>query len=255
VVFLFRNQVCNSSGTQCLTGLDWAQIHSSVLAQTGEDLFLIGDTTPGAASPIQGFSRWQLMRRDYLTYRTWADVRDLVPTSPAPQLSALNQHVQELDLSIRSWVQTAPQERLGILTVWPGFDDSGVGGWGLANLAGEDGNPLCVRIADPFDGAFYGTTVSAAFDGNYDWVQIATWNDWNEATRIEPAWDAGFREPTPFGQQVPPAWSDQVFGRLIETRQWIEAFKGQAMNGPTFKSIAFDYFTFAWHSNQSPLYD
>lgn len=255
VVFLFRNAHCDPTGTQCLTDVDWAQIHGDVLAQTGEDLLLVGDTAPGVGSPIEGLSRWQLLQRDYLTYRTWSDARDGSPTWPAPQLAALDQHVRALDQSIRSWVAQAPQLRRGILTLWPGFDDSGVGGWGQENLLGEDGAPLCVRIADPLDGAFYSTTVAAAFDGGYDWVQIATWNDWNEATRIEPAWHPDYRDPLPLGQSYSPAITEQVFGRLIETRQWIEAFKGTPSSGPSFRSIARDYFSFAWQSATSPLYD
>ncbi len=255
VVFLFRNQSCNPSKTQCLTGADWNLIHSSVLAQTGEDLFLVGDTTPGLSSPIQGFSRWQLLRRDYLTYRTWSDARDGNPTTPLPVLGSLTQHVRELDLSIRAWVNQLPLERLGILTLWPGFDDSGVGGWGSENLQGEDGAALCVRVADPFDGAFYSNTVAAAFDGGYDWVQIATWNDWNEGTRIEPAWHREYLAAYPFGQGPSQAVTEQVFGRLIETRQWIEAFKGQSISGPSFRAITRKYFSFAWQSNLSPLYD
>ena len=70
-----------------------------------------------------------------------------------------------------------------------------------------------------------------------------------------PAWHPDYRDPLPLGQSYSPAITEQVFGRLIETRQWIEAFKGTPSPGPSFRSIARDYFSFAWQSATSPLYD
>ena len=64
--------------------------------------------------------------------------------------------------------------------VWPGFDDYAVWGWG-------DGPRLMPR----YNGQLYDMTWDYAIDDNLPVVQIATWNDWFEATIIEPSVEFG----------------------------------------------------------------
>ncbi len=182
-------------------------------------------------------------------------MRDRVPTLPAPDLTRLVNLTRGLDQSVRHWRAEAEDERVAVQTVWPGFDDSGVGGWGQDNLPGEDGVPLCVRVASDFAGAFYTTTVASALENDASWIQIATWNDWNESTRIEPAWHPEFLGPLPVGQQRPAAVDAHVFGRLEETRQWIEAFKGESTGGESFRAIATRYLRYAFRTPSVPTYD
>lgn len=241
VVFVFRSGICDPSGSQCLEDSDWSAIHGAVLQATGEDLLLVADSQPGPGSVLQGFTRWQLAQRDTLTFRTFADARAGTPTLPAPTLWSLESYAAGLTQSVTDWAAGDDTQRLAVQTVWPGFDDSGVGGWGVQNLLGEDGLPLCVRVAEDFDGAFYVATVDAAIESGADWIQVASWNDWNEQTRIEPAWHADYLGPFPIGSGPPAGVHQHVFGRLEETRQWIAVFKGESSGASLFRRIANQY--------------
>ena len=64
--------------------------------------------------------------------------------------------------------------------VWPGFDDYAVWGWG--------GGP---RLMPRYDGLLYQNTWDWAIEDDLPVIQIATWNDWFEATIIEPAVEFG----------------------------------------------------------------
>ncbi|MBI1972245.1 MAG: hypothetical protein HYS53_03000 [Candidatus Aenigmarchaeota archaeon] len=64
--------------------------------------------------------------------------------------------------------------------VWPGFNDTGVWGWG--------GGPRVIGG----DANFYNTTWDAALSNKSKWTVIATFNDWNEGTQIEPSLERGF---------------------------------------------------------------
>jgi hypothetical protein len=226
VVFIFRNTICSPDGSQCLDDTDWLTVQAAVAAATGEELFLIGDVAPSSDSPFGGLSRWRLIRREILEYRTYDEAEAGTPSWPAPRLGALRTHSRAVHRLCRDWAAEADRERVAVGIVWPGFDDSGIGGWGSENLLGEDGEPLCVRIADDFGGRFYTTTVASAIEQNCDWIQIATWNDWNETTRIEPAWHPDyFPQPFPSSPHSGEVFN-QVFDRLSETGTWITAFKG-----------------------------
>jgi len=241
VVFLFRDRSCNGNGTQCLDADDWADVLDWVEWDTGERVFLIADALPTAGAPFGGMSRWDLVSRELLRYRTFADAAAGTPTAPEPNVAALELHsAQRHDLG-RNWELGDPWRRLHVPIVWPGFDDTGVAGWGLNNLTGEDGQPLGVRVADPLGGAFYRTTVNSALGSGARWVQIATWNDWNEATRIEPAWDPDFATG-PFASLVlDKRVQRHVFGRALETQSWIADFKGITVQPAKIPRIAMRY--------------
>lgn len=241
VVFLFRDRSCNGSGTQCLDADDWEDILDWVEYDTGERVFLIADAMPEPGAPFGGMSRWDLVSRELLRYRTFADAAAGTPTLPAPSASALEQHcAQRHDLG-RNWELGDPWRRLHVPIVWPGFDDTGVAGWGLNNLTGEDGLPLGVRVADPLAGAFYRTTVTSALDSGARWVQIATWNDWNEGTRIEPAWDPSFGVTQFSSLVLDSRVQRRVFGRALETQAWIAGFKGSTAEPAKLPRIALRY--------------
>lgn len=241
VVFLFRDRSCNGSGTQCLDADDWEDILDWVEFDTGERVFLIADALPEAGAPFGGMSRWDLVSRELLRYRTFADAAAGTPTAPAPSPDALQLHCEQRHDLGRNWELGDPWRRLHVPIVWPGFDDTGVAGWGLNNLLGEDGLPLGVRVADPLNGAFYRTTVTSAIDSSARWVQIATWNDWNEGTRIEPAWDANFGTSQFVSLALDTRVQRQVFGRALETQAWIAGFKGTTAAPSELPRIALRY--------------
>jgi hypothetical protein len=71
---------------------------------------------------------------------------------------------------------------LTVGSVWAGFDDSRVWGWGDTP-----------RVIDDQGGDVYAQTWELALNaqaqrtpGTPAWVQIVSWNDWNEGTQIEP---------------------------------------------------------------------
>jgi hypothetical protein len=65
----------------------------------------------------------------------------------------------------------------------PGFDDTGVWGWG--------GGP---RITPRNGLSLLRKTFDHAFAGDPEIIQIVTWNDFNEGTVIEPTRDFGFQD-------------------------------------------------------------
>ncbi|MFH0953091.1 MAG: endo-1,3-alpha-glucanase family glycosylhydrolase [Verrucomicrobiota bacterium] len=65
--------------------------------------------------------------------------------------------------------------------VYPGFDNTGVWGWG--------GGP---NVTPREDGAFYARSWETALSNDVRFLQIATWNDFGEGATIEPADDYGF---------------------------------------------------------------
>jgi hypothetical protein len=64
------------------------------------------------------------------------------------------------------------------LSVWPGFDNSRVNAWC---------SPSGVTRFSRLNGALYNRTWTTAIQNAPEWVYITTWNDWNEATIIEPS--------------------------------------------------------------------
>lgn len=77
--------------------------------------------------------------------------------------------------------------QINVGSVWAGFDDSMVWGWGNTP-----------RSVDRQDGAVYAETWASALLDRHNrdrespsWVQIVTWNDWNEGSEIEPSVEYG----------------------------------------------------------------
>lgn len=80
-------------------------------------------------------------------------------------------------------------------SVWPNFNDTGVHAWGGKS-------PRVI----PDSAGLYEETWAAAIQNRADWISIATWNDWNEGSQIEPDVETGAR-------------------RLAITRMYAEKFK------------------------------
>lgn len=67
-------------------------------------------------------------------------------------------------------------------SICPGFDDSGVWGWGGG-----------ARVTPRAGLSLLRGTFDLAFTGNPEFIQIVTWNDFNEGTVIEPTRENGFQ--------------------------------------------------------------
>lgn len=74
-----------------------------------------------------------------------------------------------------STLKTLPQNKTFVGSVVPGFNDTPVNGWG-------DGT----RIAPRYNLKRYRASWDYIKKYNVDFVQIVTWNDWNEGSQIEP---------------------------------------------------------------------
>lgn len=241
VVFVFDNHVCNPAGDQCLSDLDWQDIEGSVEAATGERLFLVADDVPSVPSPFQGLSRWSLVVPSVLEYASFPDFVSRHPANPAPAVAQLDAHADLIGKLNAQWSAQDDAQRLSVSIVWPGFDDSGVGGWSDGNMLGSDGQALCVRVASSLGGQFYATTVHSALDREPDWIQIATWNDWNEWTQIEPTWNVGYASAVLSSVTPNPLDFDRAFHRALETQAWIAAFKGVTLSPQELHRVAAQY--------------
>lgn len=225
VVFLFRNDACDASGTQCLGGADWEAIRAEVEQATGRGLWLVADV-PQIGQAFGGLSRWELVALPLLRYRTWSAFASGTPSLPAPTAADARAHAGVLAAIAGDWEAVDDRTRLAVAIAWPGFDDSGVAGWGDGNGVGLDGQPLCVRVAPDLEGEFFDATLRAARDSRADWLQIASWNDWNERTQVEPRWEAGFAAALGAGLDPDPAAARESLARLLQLRQQLAAFKG-----------------------------
>ena len=116
----------------------------------------------------------------------WMNIKDL---------DGQNRDLEEFYRFAREGV-AAGRNRLSCGGVWPSFNDSGVRGWGGGSRV----------IPDPQD-RLYDLTWEACREARPDLVSLATWNDWNEGSVIEPGLEFGFR-------------------RLERTRAAIQSFQG-----------------------------
>jgi len=66
--------------------------------------------------------------------------------------------------------------------VYPGFDNTGVWGWGEGPT-----------VTEREDGAFYERSWMRALSNDVRFLQIATWNDFGEGATIEPTLDYGYQ--------------------------------------------------------------
>jgi hypothetical protein len=225
VVFVFRNDVCDGSGQQCLSDAHWLAIRQQVESATGRELFLVADVPPAADSAFDGLSRWDLVALPLLRFRTWSQVAAGIPAMPAPDGASASAHGNLVNQAAREWALQDDAQRLAVAIAWPAFDDSGVAGWGAQNGLGSDGAPLCVRIAPDLGGDFFEATLAAARASDADWIQIATWNDWNEGTQIEPRWNREWSQAALDGAPAPAASVQAVFDRAFRLRNWLAGFK------------------------------
>jgi len=231
VVFLFAERSCSPNGTQCLGDQDWVEILAGVRADTGLEPFVVADEPPlSPAPPFQGLSRWSLAYGTFLKYASYTNfAHGIASQPPVGALSSFSALVHGI---AEQWRRVDDAGRVAVPIVWPGFDDSGVAGWSGPNFPGADGAPISVRVASRFGGRFYDTTVASARATHAPWIQIATWNDWNECTQIEPRWDATFAQSAAAGTTPDGLAARRVLARALATQQWIRSFRGGALEPP-----------------------
>jgi hypothetical protein len=225
VVFVFGQNACTSGGA-CLDDDDWAELSAQVEAATGESLVLVATDPPAAFdTPFQGYVRWGLVAPSILRYASWPDFVARREKVPAATVHDVLQHARLIDDLAATWAGRAPG-RFGVSTVWPGFDDTGVAGWGSQNGTGGQGGALCVRVVNDPGGAFLSTTFAAALEADLGWLHLCTFNDWNEGTAIEPAWNGTYVADVAAARASSSDTLDAAFGRAVETQAGLAVFKG-----------------------------
>lgn len=106
------------------------------------------------------------------------------PPEMAPYVGycSLEQNQDQL-YTVREYGQYLLSEGLGdfhMPGVWPGFDDLAIWGWGSGP-----------RLMPRYNGDLYQQTWQWAIEDDLPVIQVATWNDWFEATIIEPSVEYG----------------------------------------------------------------
>ena len=129
---------------------------------------------------------------------------------------------RSVDREATDWAALDP-ERFSVAMAWPGFDDSGVAGWGAPNGVGSDGLPLAVRVNVSAGwglkgGGFLAATSRGIADSEADWLHLATWNDWNESTALEASYSRAYADAVRLGIPAPAAAEKDAFTRLRRTR-------------------------------------
>lgn len=114
------------------------------------------------------------------------------------------------------WADSFGDSRLAVGIISPGFNDSKVWGWGLDYQ----------RIISLTGPVFYKQSIAAFLNNKekLDWLLIATFNDWNEGSMIEPNAD----ETEPY-----------ALAKL--TQECIESFKGIELNEEEIHNIISKY--------------
>ncbi|MCP3918473.1 MAG: hypothetical protein GY711_23250 [bacterium] len=229
VVFVFRHTVGG------LTEADWSDVDLQVLLRTGEDLELVATERPALQdTPFDGFLSWRLVDPTILRYASYADFVAGDENWPAATSGDVRELAAEVDGVARGWELEDDDARFSLAMAWPGFDDTGVAGWGQPNGTGSDGQPLSVRVAWDLGVDFLNATFDAAIESDAEWVHVATWNDWNELTAIEPAWHPFYEQAAATGQRAAPDVVEAVLGRLLAVQAGTAAFKRRSQGTGSF---------------------
>ncbi len=118
-----------------------------------------------------------------------------------------------------SWAMKA-NGRVSISVIWPGFNDSKVM-WDISS-------PRITDYVTAEGTAFYDATIQSALElkNQNKWVVVATLNDWNESTSVEPSLEKGYLyaiktkkfaeefKEIPFNQRQPDSIFQTITGNL-----------------------------------------
>ncbi|MEY2747856.1 MAG: hypothetical protein RL112_2898, partial [Planctomycetota bacterium] len=212
VVHAFHNAICSNDGSGCLSDGDWAALVARAEQRSGERVHLVADDVPQGGAAFRSTARWSLVTQDILQHRTWSDF--VSGQSSRTSADALEGFCDAIHDASRQWAAQDDESRGSIGIAWPGFDDSGVAGWSGPNIPGVDGAAVCVRVMGDCGGDPLGTTWRSATRGARDWTLVATFNDWNEWTQLEPRWNQAYAQAAAGDQEPSAAARAAVLGRI-----------------------------------------
>lgn len=154
-------------GVNLVREKEWRVILESV-NEAGHDPILMGDNIGGGDySSMTGMFHWSLYNDDMDDYTE----------------EEAKQHSLSINQRAIDWSDEEPGAREPVGIVYPGFDDTKVLGWDTG----------VARKIDITGESFYRASWDAALEleDDLDWLIVATFNDWNEGTQIEPSVENG----------------------------------------------------------------
>lgn len=181
-------------GISGLRYYEWDTIKTSI----GNKAFLVADTQPYIyENPYQNNTAFN-------GCFAWSLYGDSIKSTENPTYDTVKTWANDLNDNC-GWWATQGSDRFAFSIIWPGFDDSEVL-WGPGGLPRKTNFFTSDKPDD--DTSFYDATIDAALNSTYsnNWILIATLNDWNESTSIEPSKEKGY-----------------LFA--IKTKQFVEKFK------------------------------
>ena len=158
-------------GLNLVNGLEWKTVLDAVSLSVDYRPILMGDgVSDGDYSSIESMFQWNLFRASLENGTSEAVIN----------------HLLEINQKVLDWNLNNQGSKLPVAIVYPGFDDTPVRSWQtIANAK--------VRKIGRTGIDFYSDSWQAfqELQPNFDWLIIATFNDWNEGTNIEPSRELG----------------------------------------------------------------
>ena len=182
-----------------ITGDEWNTIQRN-LSETRDTALFIGDVITDL--------KWENEDLEWYYWCfsgmfNWQIYNDRICEQKKPSRSDIKTYATNMNFRAQRWAEYKSEDhRFHISIVWPGFNDSGVKGW-----TNDSNNTRTEPYAVENEGDFYDETIEAVLEEDPDWVMVATINDWNEGTAIEPSVEKGYLY-------------------AVKTQNFLETFKG-----------------------------
>jgi|GEM_PF-2804692 len=173
-------------GSGSMTAQDWADIYTNLSQNDGSYNFvLVGDSSPDVADASGWYDTFTGMMN-------WHLLEDAVQDRMSPTTQYVYDRSKDV-INGRSvnWAADG-QGRFAVGLTYPQFNDLGVGAWGPWLEGGQW--VYHINRTPSWNGDFYKMTNQGVMYNidNINWVVVATFNDWNEGTAIEPSVEDGY---------------------------------------------------------------
>ncbi len=239
VVHAFHNAICSSDGSGCLSDADWGGLVARAELRSGERVHLLADDIPQGGAAFRATARWSLVTQEILQHKTWSEF--VAGQASRTSAEALQGFCDAIHDGSRQWAAQDDESRGTIGIAWPGFDDSGVAGWSSSNIPGLDGNAVCVRVMGDCGGDPLATTWRSATRGARDWTMVATFNDWNEWTQLEPRWSQAYAQAAAGNQEPSPAARVAALERIEAMQGHLAVWKEALLDPDEPHRVTKDY--------------
>ncbi len=229
-----------------LNEADWLWIKEGVEASTGKGILLVFDQAPPLTTPLPeaglwfdgiatGSGLWRLAPCEVTQFLDFEAFQAGTPNMITLDEVRMHFRDQVLGRPYRWW-RMDDAKRMGIAVVYPGYDDTGVSGWGNPNGMCTGGGTRCTRVVSARylcgaagERCYLELAFEEADRSGMNWVQIPTWNDWNEMTVLEPRYSARYVDAVLANVMHVPVDGDEdrewVLGRVLAAQAGIAAYR------------------------------